>query len=420
MSASDLIRRRVIRAIKSHKAPTRTTPMAPSSSLTHTAIRRAMSDARALPAGDVLNLQRMLGNSRVSQMLQGAGGQKSGMTVGTANDRCEQQANHVAAQVTSAGQNSVQRAVEVGSEGGRVSGDLQQRIAHAKGGSPAPEGVRRKMEQQTGADFSDVRVHHDREADGISKQLGAKAATHGNHIFLAREQSPNDARLMAHELTHTIQQGAAKNGIGQTQSSIPAGVPSIQREDEDEKKIKKLNKKISGSKAKRGLAKAGKFLLGGLDRLTTAPLRLLDQASVLDLHLKDFGNFVKTGKTREQRAGNDVSTGKYKEGTKRRMNGRTGLRAMLSGVNVHTSDLNPFLPWHGKLNPFLAMGKGQVATRNLAKGYGKDIDKLRGQKQGIRDKMANTMLDNDQGITDDEVISEDLISTLVEEDELSN
>jgi hypothetical protein len=374
-------------------------------------IQRATTSPHSLPSSDILYLQRTLGNNALSQMLRAG---NAGLTVGDSNDRFEQEADRVServsGQVTASSQNStVQRAqteTQVGREGGVIDNNLTHRIQRAQGGgSPAPEYVRRAMEEQTGSDFSEVRVHHDHEANSISDALGAKAATHGKHIFLGRDQSPNDLRLMAHEMTHTIQQGAVKGGSGQAQSAGAKRAPSIQRED-DEKKIKKLNKKISGAKAKKGLAKVGEKLLTGLDMLVTSPFRLIDHASVLDLHLKDFVNFAKTGKTRKQRAGTDAVSLNFKQGTRKRRTGRTGLRALLSGVTIHDHTADPYLPWHGILNPFLAMGKGQAGMKNLAKGYGKDIGKMRGQKQNLRSNMMNQPPVN-QGLGQQEDIKEE-------------
>lgn len=383
MSGFELTKRHLARVRKSNATPASANSIVP-----HALIQRATTSPHSLPSSDILYLQRTLGNNALSQMLRAG---NASLTVGDSNDRFEQEADRVSGQVTASVQNStvqrVQTQTPVGIEGGAIDNDLTQRIQRAQaGGSPAPEHVRRAMEEQTGSDFSEVRVHHDHEANSISEALGAKAATHGKHIFLGREQSPNDLRLMAHEMTHTIQQGAVKGGSGQAQPAGAKSAPGIQRDD-DEKKIKKLNKKIGGAKAKKGVAKVGEKLLTGLDMLVTSPFRLIDQASVLDLHLKDFVNFVKTGKTRKQRAGSGAKSGNFKQSSRKRRTGRTGLRALLSGVTIHERSTNPYLPWHGMLNPFLAMGKGQAGLGKIAEGYGKDIGKMRDQKQNLRNKM---------------------------------
>lgn len=96
-----------------------------------------------------------------------------------------------------------------------VSPALEQKITASKGGgSPLPEGVRTNMESSMGADFSNVRVHTNSNAIGMSSQLGAQAFTHGNDIFFnSGKYNPNNQtgqHLLAHELTHTVQQGNSK------------------------------------------------------------------------------------------------------------------------------------------------------------------------------------------------------------------
>ena len=80
-------------------------------------------------------------------------------------------------------------------------------------GSPLPSDVRGFMEPRFGADFSAVRIHTDDRAARISRQLNAQAFTVGNQMFFGRDRFQPDStdgkELIAHELTHTIQQGAA-------------------------------------------------------------------------------------------------------------------------------------------------------------------------------------------------------------------
>jgi hypothetical protein len=78
------------------------------------------------------------------------------------------------------------------------------------GGEPLPDSVRTMFEPRFGYDFSDVRIHTDREAAGAATGLGARAFTVGDHIFFGSGQyqpaSATGRHLIAHELTHTIQQ----------------------------------------------------------------------------------------------------------------------------------------------------------------------------------------------------------------------
>lgn len=73
-------------------------------------------------------------------------------------------------------------------------------------GTPVPSNVREKVEPVLGADLSDVRVHTDAAAHSSARRLEAKAFTHQNHIWLGPHHSADDVELMAHELTHVVQQ----------------------------------------------------------------------------------------------------------------------------------------------------------------------------------------------------------------------
>jgi hypothetical protein len=81
------------------------------------------------------------------------------------------------------------------------------------GGQPLASDVRAFMEPRFGADFSTVRVHHDAESASLNNQLSARAFTYQNHVFFSRDQyqpgSSDGKQLLAHELTHTVQQGHA-------------------------------------------------------------------------------------------------------------------------------------------------------------------------------------------------------------------
>ncbi len=92
--------------------------------------------------------------------------------------------------------------------------DVETRINAARGsGEPLPESTRASLELQFGRDFSDVRIHTDAEADKLSEQLRAEAFTTGQDIFFRqgnyRPDTGDGKELIAHELTHVVQQQAA-------------------------------------------------------------------------------------------------------------------------------------------------------------------------------------------------------------------
>ncbi len=90
--------------------------------------------------------------------------------------------------------------------------NLSSRIEGKAGkGSPLPGKARAEMEQSFGTDFSGVNIHTDTEAMQMNKELGAQAFTHGQDVYFnSGKFSPENTegkRLLAHELTHVVQQG---------------------------------------------------------------------------------------------------------------------------------------------------------------------------------------------------------------------
>jgi hypothetical protein len=104
-----------------------------------------------------------------------------------------------------------QRAPEVGLAGGAVSDGLAGRIdAQRGGGSPLDDSTRSTMESTLGAPLDGVRVHVGNESDQLNHAITAKAFTTGSDVFVRSDQwapgSSSTQRLLAHELTHVVQQ----------------------------------------------------------------------------------------------------------------------------------------------------------------------------------------------------------------------
>jgi hypothetical protein len=89
------------------------------------------------------------------------------------------------------------------------------------------------MSERMGTDFSDVRVHTDSQAVQISRDLGAQAFTIGKDVYFGAGKydigSVEGKRLLAHELTHVVQQ------------SCGASSRRINREGNDKKPSSKIN-----------------------------------------------------------------------------------------------------------------------------------------------------------------------------------
>jgi hypothetical protein len=96
-------------------------------------------------------------------------------------------------------------------------------------GQPMDAQARGFFEPRFGRDFSQVRIHADERAARSAQSIGARAYTVGGHIAFAQGQyapgSDHGRHLLAHELTHTIQQGAAR--IQRRPSAIQQGVVGL-------------------------------------------------------------------------------------------------------------------------------------------------------------------------------------------------
>lgn len=120
---------------------------------------------------------------------------------------------------------------EAGS-GSAVSEAVANGIQSSKGNGASPsEATKSFMESRFGTDFSDVRIHNNGQATKLSNQLYAKAFTVGNDIYFNEGKYAPDTsegkQLLAHELTHTLQQsGLHKKAIVQKQSAQTPQIPN--------------------------------------------------------------------------------------------------------------------------------------------------------------------------------------------------
>lgn len=101
-------------------------------------------------------------------------------------------------------------------ENGMQPDALTEQINASKGkGNPMDSALLDEMNQAFGTNFSDVRIHTDADAAAMNMQLGSQAFANGKDIYFNTGKYNPDSEegkyLLAHELTHTIQQaGTAK------------------------------------------------------------------------------------------------------------------------------------------------------------------------------------------------------------------
>ena len=90
--------------------------------------------------------------------------------------------------------------------------------------------VRSDMEGRLGADFSDVRVHRDSAAHESAQSVQAKAYTVGSHVVFQRDAydpgSDSGKHVLAHELTHVIQQRSGPVDGSEAPGGIRVSDPS--------------------------------------------------------------------------------------------------------------------------------------------------------------------------------------------------
>lgn len=139
------------------------------------------------------------------------------LSIGASNDPLEQEADRVADQVLAAPLNSavnttpprIQRFSGQASEGLTTAPPSVERVL-AGSGRPLEPAVRHDMEARFGHDFSQVRVHTGNDADQSVREVNAFAYTVGHNIVFDAERystgTHEGRRLLAHEMTHVIQQ----------------------------------------------------------------------------------------------------------------------------------------------------------------------------------------------------------------------
>lgn len=168
-------------------------------------------------------------NYNFSKMALTAPAASSSMKVNQPGDAYEQEANQIAERI-------VQASTPVSPAGSSVTGkkDLDDRLLRRKenssgqiaaavpsivhevlqnSGRPLDATARSFMEPRFGHDFSRIRIHTDERAEEAAEAVNALAYTVGQDIFFGRSQyapgTGEGKRLLAHELTHTIQQSSS-------------------------------------------------------------------------------------------------------------------------------------------------------------------------------------------------------------------
>jgi Domain of unknown function (DUF4157) len=219
----------------------------------------ALRSPGAATADEILSLQQSIGNRAVLRHLASSSPRErtgaapaiqAKLTVDKPGDAHEQEADRVAREVTrrldapapAAGSSPVRRHASATPRGREVDAATEAALAGARGGGhPLPEQVRGPMERALGEDFGAVRVHADARANRLAGALSARAFTTGNDLFFKQGQYAPESRggqeLLAHELTHVVQQrgSGGRDGAAHT-ASLGAGTVQRKITDREEHK----------------------------------------------------------------------------------------------------------------------------------------------------------------------------------------
>jgi hypothetical protein len=206
----------------------RARPVAPGAIL-----QRAALAPQSLRPADIVRLQQTLGNRAVARLLSqpspGCSLVQAKLTVNAPGDKYEQEADRVAQEVMQ--KPAVQRVESEEEEdedetpdvmakrqpspaaGGAFEADeaFERQLHAARGqGRPLPPALKEDFETKFGADFQGVRIHTDAQSDQLNRSVQAKAFTTGQDVFFRKGAYEPGSRpgqeLLAHELTHVVQQ----------------------------------------------------------------------------------------------------------------------------------------------------------------------------------------------------------------------
>ncbi|MET0649826.1 MAG: DUF4157 domain-containing protein [Pyrinomonadaceae bacterium] len=204
-------------------------------------------------AGEFQRFAQAAGNQAVQRLLR-AGVIRPKLSVGAPSDPAEQEADRVADRIVSsppaaavqrkcacggksaaggtcaecqAGGGTIQRRAHGGGNGSSEAPSVVGSVLGSGGGRPLDGASRGFMETRFGHDFSRVRVHEDARAAASARAINARAYTLGHNIvFASGEYAPGSdsgRRLLAHELTHVVQQSASGGGLEGSIRRQPAG-----------------------------------------------------------------------------------------------------------------------------------------------------------------------------------------------------
>jgi hypothetical protein len=213
-------------------------------------------------------------------------GEEEGQSVQRVCNECEEETVHRANVEDE--EEAVQRDTKTGAKGhnSEINHSATSNIGALNDrGSPLSEATRSFFEPRFGVDFSQVRVHTDSNAAETAESINAKAFTVGRHIAFSSgqyaPQSQEGQHLLAHELTHVVQQSFSGLPL---RSAVPTNLAALQpdlvQRDQGgskgaEAKRAKIDAAIQNLKTKYGISKVSEE---NGEMWTEAQLKTVDKA----------------------------------------------------------------------------------------------------------------------------------------------
>ncbi|HEU4432795.1 MAG TPA: DUF4157 domain-containing protein [Pyrinomonadaceae bacterium] len=198
-------------------------------------------------AYSILQLQRTIGNQAVQRLLKPDAEELEAGAVSTPGDKHEQEADRVAVQVMRMPDSQVHRTTDLESSEPAAPGTTAASTSSGSG-QALPDAVRSYFEPRFGHDFGDVRIHADANAAESARSIDARAYTLGNDIVFAQDEykpdMPSGQHLLAHELTHVVQQSG--------NSAAPACIQRAVRVNNGGQRVNEAEYQAGGAKANVG------------------------------------------------------------------------------------------------------------------------------------------------------------------------
>jgi hypothetical protein len=143
-------------------------------------------------------------------------------------------------------------------------------------GQPLDRQVRHDMESRFGYSFENVRIHNDSEAHRLSRSFNAHAFAAGDDIYFGHNEynpaSRDGKRLIAHELTHVVQQGYAKANNSTSEGSIQRAEAEESNQEAEEKQ-REFERQKEEARREFGVQRSGGEVIQrmAMDSKTAAP-----------------------------------------------------------------------------------------------------------------------------------------------------